>query len=101
MIGVEDNDANGSSVADADTFILWLRWDKSSLRCTVQTLVGTDGLDFDLGLLKAEEIKKEIVNRRDEIYLTSKTGAQSYFGEYVCILFFFFSGAVVFLIRRE
>lgn len=57
VIGDEDNDASGSSVADADA-LYRAACDKSfsPLHCTPWSW-GTDGLDFYLCFLQAGEIK--------------------------------------------
>lgn len=68
LIGDEDNDASGSSVADADALCRAAR-DKSlpPLHRTPQSW-GTDGLDFYLCFLNAGEIKT-FFRCGDEIYL--------------------------------
>lgn len=57
VIGDEDNDVSGSSVADADA-LYRAACSKSSplLHCTPQSR-GTDGLDFYLHFLNSDEIK--------------------------------------------
>lgn len=57
VIGDEDNDVSGSSVADADALYRAACYKSfSPPRCTPQSL-GTDGLDFYLRFLDSDEIK--------------------------------------------